>query len=186
MADTLPVHLNRERLHSLEVPDSFEATGTFVVDLLNHGESIHVHLHLDDALSEVASIDANNHYVEAESSRPVEVRVHGDGSARGSLKIVSAYGTTTRYVDVTISEPEEQRREVRVDESLAEPKARTGDRTSTSSSLVERPTLPVIALGVVALATAIGAAALLGSVEVMAGAVVVVLAVFVAAVLALR
>ena len=45
--DTLAVHVNRGGLHELEVPDVFETTGTFDLRLINHGQSVHVHLHLD-------------------------------------------------------------------------------------------------------------------------------------------
>ena len=78
MTDELPVHISREELHTLEVPGSFQATGPFDVRLINHGESLHIHLHLDDPLSNVAAIDAGNHYVERDSQRYVHVDVDTD------------------------------------------------------------------------------------------------------------
>jgi hypothetical protein len=105
--DTLPVRLNRESLHSLDVPNGIETDGSFDVLLANHGEAVHVHLHLDDSLSRMATIDANNHYVQAESERPVRVTVDHPAEGHGKLKVVTGYGATTRYVDVDLTEPDE-------------------------------------------------------------------------------
>lgn len=124
MPDQLPVHLNRESLHSLEVPTAIETDGSFDVVLRNHGEAVHVHVHLDDALSELASIDANNHYVQAGSQRSVRVTVRREAAARGKVKIVTGYGAKTRYVDVDLIEPAEEEETVEVDESLATPQPR--------------------------------------------------------------
>ncbi|WP_336339593.1 DUF7524 family protein [Haloarcula brevis] len=121
MPDSLPVHLNRTDIHSLEVPTEFDATGSFDVQLHNHGEALHVHLHLDDALSSVASLDATNHHVRAETDRLVRVTVHGDGPVRGKLKVVTAYGAQTRYVDVHIPEGGTDNDPVIVDEELSKP-----------------------------------------------------------------
>ncbi|MFB6182984.1 MAG: hypothetical protein ABEI96_00375 [Haloarculaceae archaeon] len=182
MPDTLPVHVNREKLHSLEVPAAFETTGTFDVALENHGEALHVHLHLDDALSEVASIDASNHYVDAESSRIVTVSVDGDASrpVRGKLKVVSAYGAETRYVDVDVAEPPERREEVEVDESLSEPPPATDAPSEQPSSLLTNPEVLVLALGVVAVAVAAISALVVQSQAVLIGSLVVLGAVLVA------
>jgi len=73
VSDALVVHVNRDELHGLAVPDSFEAGESFDVVLVNHGESTHVHLHLDDALSEQAALEAPNHHVEGGSERRVRV-----------------------------------------------------------------------------------------------------------------
>lgn len=149
MPDTLPVHVSRESLHSLEVPASYETTGSFDVRLINHAESLHVHLHLDDPLSEVARLDAGNHYVETESERYVRVtvdtdRLDGDGQT-GKLKVATAYGSETRWVDVTINEPDPEADKVEVDESLATPQPKTDD------GMAIPPIVPVLAVGGVAL-----------------------------------
>ena len=148
MPDTLPVHLNRESLHSLDVPTAIETDGSFDVLLQNHGEAIHVHLHLDDALSRLASLDANNHYVQAESKRPVRVTVHGQGELHGKLKVVTSYGAETRYVDVDLVEPDESEQSVQVDESLAKPKEPETDDGTWDIGRLESPVwvLPVVAL----------------------------------------
>jgi len=177
-ADTLPVHLNRESLHALEVPDGFETTDSFDVVLVNHGESVHVHLHLDDELSEAAAIDASNHFVDGDSRRAVRIHVDGARPVTGKLKVASAYGAETRYVDVRIVEPEETENHVEVDESLAEPQPRQpSDGESDDGSLVDavanRPEMIVLVLGFLAIVVAAVAALVLDEVVVMLGALVV-------------
>ena len=121
MSDALPVHINREAPQSLAVPDSFEASDSFDVRLVNHGGSCHVHLHLDDALSEQAAIDAPNHHVDGNSERAVGVTRTGDGTARGRLQVGTAYGATTRYVDVRLAEPVATEDPIEVGEELTKP-----------------------------------------------------------------
>jgi len=181
--DTLPVHVNREELHGLEVPNEFTTTDSFEVRLQNHGESVHVHLHLDDALSEVARLEANNHHVEANSTRSVTVDVVGSPPTRGKLKVVTAYGATTRYSDVILEEPPEESNPVAVDESLSKPQPRDRPTQTTqignSTDLPVGPDVLVLALGSLALLMAVVAAlvidntvVLLGSLAVLAGVLV--------------
>jgi hypothetical protein len=181
--DTLPVHVNREELHALDVPDAFETTGSFDLRLVNHGQSVHVHLHLDDALSEVATIDATNHFVDGQSERAVRVHVDGDDPVRGKLKVASAYGAQTRYVDVDVVEPEETEETVTVDESLSKPQPKTvpaesGD--SLTDALVDNPEVLVLGLGGVALVVAIVAALVLEEIVVVLGTLAVLAGVLVA------
>ncbi|WP_336325875.1 DUF7524 family protein [Halovenus sp. HT40] len=173
MPDPLPVHVSREELHSLEVPPSFETTGSFDVRLINHAEALHIHLHLDDALSEVATLDAGNHYVEGESERYVRVavdtdRIDGD-ELLGKLKVASAYGSQTRWVDVTVSKPDPEANTVEVDESLATPQPKTDD-TDLSLS----PAVPMLGLGALAVVLFAVAALLFDGTVLLVGGVVVV------------
>ena len=191
MPDTLPVHVNRSSLHSLEVPERFETDGSFDVRLINHGEPLHVHLHLDDALSDLASIEASNHHVGRESQRVVRVRVHRPGSVFGKLKIVSSYGAETRYVDVDLEEPTETDEPVQVDESLSKPQPKSSDDSSDATrrgtSMAEERNLPmpVLGFGGFAVVLALGVAAVLGGTVAWVGALVVCLAVAAAVVLLL-
>jgi hypothetical protein len=174
--DTLPVHLNREELHAVEVPDAFETSDSFDVGLVNHGTSVHVHLHLDDALSEVASLDASNHFIDGETQRAAHVSVNGSGPVTGKLKIASAYGAQTRYVDVRITEPEETESTVEVDESLSKPQPTTTDIGSSGESgtgLLDSPELVVLVLGALALLVAVVAAVVIDQMVVLLGALVV-------------
>ncbi|QGN06400.1 hypothetical protein Hrd1104_03210 [Halorhabdus sp. CBA1104] len=178
MADPLPVHVNREQLHDLGVPPSYETTGTFPIRLINHGEPSHVHLHLDDSLSDVARLEATNHYVDGNHERFVTVSVQDGVTQRGKLKIVSGYGATTRYVDIVLTEPEEANGSVTVDESLAHPQPTEPE--STDSVFEASPALPVIGLALVALVFALAVAVLLKQFVVAVGAVAVLIGVLVA------
>ncbi|WP_181686733.1 DUF7524 family protein [Halorhabdus salina] len=178
MADPLVVHVNREQLHELAVPASYETTGTFDVRLVNHGEASHVHLRLDDALSDIARLDANNHYVDENHERFVTVSVRDGVAQRGKLKVVSGYGATTRYVDIILTEPDEPNGSVTVDESLAHPQP---TETEPTDSVFEAdPTLPVIGLAGVALVLALAVAVLVKQFVVALGALAVLLGVLVA------
>jgi hypothetical protein len=174
VTDELPVHVSREELHALEVPASFEAEGSFSIRLVNHAESLHVHLHLDDPLSEFASIDASNHYVEGESERLVRVDVDADRLdgevVRGKVKVASAYGAETRWVDVQLREPTPEETTVQVDESLSEPQP----MQSEPEPLVASPGLLVAGLGIVALGI-VGVVAVTLSDPLIAGGALVVL-----------
>jgi hypothetical protein len=181
--ETLPVHVNREELHALDVPDAFETTGSFDLRLVNHGQSVHVHLHLDDALSEVATLEATNHFVDGQSERPVRVHVNGDGPVRGKIKVASAYGAQTRYVDVDVVEAEEPEETVTVDESLSQPQPTrrpTDPDDSLTATLAENPEVLVLALGGLALVAALIAALVLQNTLVVLGALAVLAGVLVA------
>ncbi|MFB6222057.1 MAG: hypothetical protein ABEH86_00065 [Haloarcula sp.] len=132
MPDSLPVHVNRTGIHSLEVPTEYDATGSFDIQLHNHGEALYVHLHLDDALSSVASLDATNHYLKEESERRVKVTVNGDGPVRGKLKAVTAHGAETRYIDIYVPEGGSENEPVMVDEDLAKPQPNTQSQSEPS------------------------------------------------------
>ena len=173
MTDELPVHVSRTELHAIEVPPTVEVEGSFDVRLQNHGESLHIHLHLDDDLSEVAAIDAGNHYVEGGSERRVRVEVDPSQLAEdgifGQLKIASAYGAETRWVDVEVSPPETTGDPVEVDESLAKPQPRDVD----PSPRFEHSEILVLALGAVALLVAALTALLVQNIVILAGSILV-------------
>ncbi|AUG47660.1 hypothetical protein BVU17_09085 [Haloarcula taiwanensis] len=145
MPDSLPVHLNRTDIHSLEVPNEFDATGSFDVRLVNHGEALHVHLHLDDSLSSVASLDATNHHVRAETDRLVRVTVDGDGPVRGKLKVVTGYGAETRYIDIYIPEGGTENEPVIVDDELSKPQPKPA--AESASGLEDLSAGPILAAG---------------------------------------
>ncbi|MEF8821677.1 MAG: hypothetical protein V5A52_05320 [Halovenus sp.] len=173
MPQSLPVHISRDQLHSLEVPASFEADGSFDIRLINHAESLHVHLHLDDPLSEIATLDAGNHYVEGETERRVRVEVDTDALGEqphfGKLKVATAYGAETRWIDVELTEPDPTPDSIEIDESLANPQP----KDSTREPLLDTQQLPVLVLGVVALLIAVLSAILFQQTVVTAGALIV-------------
>ncbi|WP_135667067.1 DUF7524 family protein [Halorhabdus rudnickae] len=175
MHSPLPIHVNREELHDLAVPESYETRGSFEIRLINHGESSHVHLHLDDPLSSVAAIEATNHYVDGESERRVTVEVRNGASIRGKLKVAVGYGATTRYVDVDISKPVEAAQSVEVDESLSKPQPKEPEEPG--GPFQGSPVLPVLSLAALALLLAVGAALVFRQFVVALGASVVFLGV---------
>lgn len=185
MPETLAVHLGREGRRSLEAPSRFEAHGPFQVELVNHGPAAHVYLQVDDTVAQVTSFDAENYYVEAESSRTVHVDVApADEHVRGELSIATGYGAEDRSVTLEIQAPE--RRTVEVDESLSTPSS--PPPASGDARLVDR--LSPLAIGglvVVALALAAGAYLLTeGSLVVGLAAFIVVAAVFAAITMLVR
>ncbi|WP_327051684.1 DUF7524 family protein [Halomicrococcus gelatinilyticus] len=171
MSGILPITLNRDGLHDVAVTGSFEADGSFSVTLENDGAPVHVHLHLDDDLSTVATLQATNHYVEAGATRAVAVEVDGDLPASGRLKVVTGYGAETAYVDVSIAEPDDRRESIPVDEGLGSPSRQA---TATNEESTGRAVdLAVVALGVVALALAGSASLLVDGLAAVFGALVV-------------
>jgi hypothetical protein len=167
----LPVHISRDQLHSLEVPATFEADGSFDIRLINHAESLHVHLHLDDPLSEIAKLDAGNHYVEGETERRVRVEVDTDALGErptfGKIKVATAYGAETRWIDVELTEPDDTPNSIEIDESLSNPQPKEQSR----EPLFDSQQLPVLVLGVVALLIAVLSAVLFQETAITAGAV---------------
>ncbi len=125
-SDRLLVEINRTGMRSLEVPDSVTVDRSFTVDLRNHGQDTHVHLHLDDALSEVARLGTDNHHVPGGSRRPVPVHVSrpdGYEPVSGRLKVAIAYGQETEYIDITVDVDEP----VTVDPELSQPTGAAAD-----------------------------------------------------------
>ncbi len=173
MSATLPIHINSDGLHDIDVEKSFDADESFDVSLENHGAPIHVHLHLDDDLSEAASLSATNHYIEEGETELVPVTVH-DGPGGGKLKVVTGYGAETSYVDIDIAEFDPDADEILVDETLSKPQPRSPQSTTEASELTRN--LPLVALVVLALVLVLGVGilvdwgvALFGAVSVLIG-----------------
>ncbi len=170
MSGTLPIHINRDGIHHIDVAKSFAVDDSFDVSLENHGAPIHVHLHLDDDLSEVASLSATNHYIEDGETELIPISVH-HGPARGKMKVVTGYGAETSYVDIDIAEFDPSADEIPVDETLSKPKQRSPQPTTDTSELTRN--LPLVALGVLALVLVLGVGVLVDWGVALVGAVVV-------------
>ena len=182
----LTVSINNDGLHSIAAPEAFETTESFDLVLDNDGEAVHVHLNLDETLSAVADIRANNHYVEPTGSRPVGIDVNPRTAAvTGRLKIATGYGSEVAYTRITVQPPEADPTQVTVDKSLANPQ-REAPTEPTAAERIDTFLAEkggsglLIAFGLVAVLVAIVAAATLDSGVVIAGAVVVLLGVIVA------
>lgn len=190
---TLQVELNGDGVHSIAAPDRFAAQGSFSVALVNRGQASHVHLNLDDALAEVATLAATNHYVESEGVTRVEVTVdEPDDTVRGKLKVVVGHGATTEYVTLAIEPPPRSDQPVILDESLSSPPDREPEPTpaeAVAATVDDRLTgerVTAVAVVVVALVAALAVAIAVDSALVQAGAAVVVLAAAAASYLAVR
>ena len=179
----LSVDLNRDGLHEIVVPSAFETDGPFQIRLRNHGEAVHVHLNLDDSLSEVAALAAGNHFVEAGSCRSVQINTRPiSAPVTGRLKIVTAYGATSAYTSVTVSPPGTVTEHVDVDEQLAKPQRHDPEPSTPrerlaaavedglSSRVAAAGTLAVGA-GLVSAARAQNSTVVLGSLAMIAAAV---------------
>jgi hypothetical protein len=190
VSSSLSVDLNRRRLHQISVADEFSASGPFSIELANRGEAVHVHLHLDDELSRVARLEAGNHYVEGDATRPVRVEVDPiDEPVSGKLKIVTAYGSEQQYVTVTVEPPVEKTEPVDVDETLARPPSRGEPEPALSdrvAPLLEDGTLPLIGFGTVAVIGALAVGLLVDSAVVLLGVGVVIGVAVAALVFAIR
>jgi len=184
----LTVDLNRDGLHSIATPSSFETPGPFEIRLRNHGEAVHAHLNLDDALSAVARLTANNHYVETESSRLVQIETRSIQSpVTGRLKIVTGYGAEVAYMTVTVTPPGEKRSRVQVDETLSVPKPREPEEPSLVDRLSEIEltapggvSIALLAFGVLAVGLSVMIALSLESPIVLFGSLLVVVGVIAA------
>lgn len=189
MSEILTVHVNHDRPQAIEAEtDTFRTDGRFVVALENHGRPVHVHLHLDDALSTVASLETGNHYVDGNSVTEIPVAVEGSRRpVSGKLKVVTGYGARTEYVDVELIEPEEADEHVRIDETLARPKRESGepDAGPLGTSPVGR-NVAIAALGGFALLLAVAVASVTASGTVLVGSFAVLVGVGVAAYLVAR
>ncbi|TQQ81017.1 hypothetical protein EGH24_07645 [Halonotius terrestris] len=188
----LTVDLNEDGLHSIAAPSTFETGGPFEIELDNHDEAVHVHLNLDDTLSTVAHIRANNHYVEPNRSRSVTVDVEPRGTdISGRLKIATGYGSEVVYTTVTVTPPDEEPHRVDVDESLSVPATPEPEEPSLAELLADNGMLPgeagpVIVIGLVAIALSAVAAATIESPAVLAGSLIVLVGVAVAVAISIR
>lgn len=190
----LTVDLNHDGLHSIAAPSAFETGGPFEIELTNHDQAVHVHLNLDDTLSTVAGLRANNHYVEPNRTRTVTVDVEPRANdVSGRLKVATGYGAELSYTTVTVTPPGEEPQRVDVDESLSIPKRPEPEEPTFAERLVAGDafsvggtSLPVIVLGLIAIALSAVAAASLESPAVLAGSIIVLAGVAVAVAISAR
>ncbi|MFW5917044.1 MAG: DUF7524 family protein [Halorubrum sp.] len=183
---TLAVELNGDAVHAIRAPDRFATNRPFAIALENEGRSTHVHLHFDDALDRVVSLPETNHFVDDEATRHVHVAVSAETLREpiyGKLKIVTGYGSETRYVDVRIDPPPETAPdEVDVDETFAKPPERPPEvppaqRVANAvDRLIERGGVAAALLAFVAVVTGVAVALAIDSavVSVAVGVVVAV------------
>ncbi|PSQ43512.1 hypothetical protein BRD17_06010 [Halobacteriales archaeon SW_7_68_16] len=153
VSDTLAVAVSgTDRVET--AVDRFNATGAFEIEIHNDGTPTHVHLALDGALAETATVGDQNPYVDTDETVRVPVTVAGSRGIDGAITVSTGRGADSDRVEVHVLSTEEQ--SVPVDESLSQPVER-GTDTSFLDALGQSP-LPVVALAVAALGLGIGAA----------------------------
>ncbi|WP_206662575.1 hypothetical protein [Halorubrum sp. BOL3-1] len=163
---TLDVELNGETVHDIDAAEAFVTDGPFPVALDNSGRSTHVHLHFDDELGRVTAVDEVNYFVADEATRHVHVSTADvDEPVDGKLKIVTGYGSNTRYVDVRVQPSTETPEEpIAVDETLSAPPERSPDlpprqrAVNALDRLVQRGGIAGAVLGFLAVAAGVALA----------------------------
>lgn len=175
----LSVHLNREHPRQVDAPASFVADGSFDVAIENHGDGSHVHVRLDEGLSNVARVPDGNRYVDADATgqirvdtRPVEEPVSGE------LTISVGYGATTGTVDLRVQPSRASGGGIDVDERLAQPQ-------SADTTPPDPETIALLALAAVVLLVAVGVAVTIESSIVVAASAFVAIVTIVGVVVAL-
>lgn len=152
----------------------------FGIAIENEGSSAHVHCRITGELGDYLSIDQSNHYVEANSDAYISLRAPDvDRELEGTLAISTGYGATTVYVGLTVTTAPE---EIEVDETLGIPASgssgsgggrfvqpttggpagRTRSRSPNAAGEIDRTTLAVTLVGVVAVGVAVVSASLVG------------------------
>ncbi|WP_114575557.1 hypothetical protein [Saliphagus sp. LR7] len=151
----------------------------FGIAIENEGSSAHVHCRITGELGDYLSIDQSNHYVEAHSDAYISLRAPDvDRELEGTLAISTGYGATTVYVGLAVTAAPE---EIEVDETLGIPASgssgsggggrfvqpttggsagRTRNRAATGE--IDRTTLAVTLVGVVAIGVAVVSASVVG------------------------
>jgi len=152
VSDALTVHVNEDGIHTLRADASeIETGGSFAVVLSNHGSPSHVHVRLDGDLAKAASLDAGNHFVDANAERVVNIAVRDAARpVEGALSIFTGYGSESVTVPVRVREPRETDEGIPVAEEFTEKPTPENDR-----SLAEFAPAMSAALGVLLAVTAI-------------------------------
>jgi len=190
---TLDVELNGDGVHTVNAPSQFVSDGPFVVALENAGRSTHVHLRFDDELDRVTGLGEVNHFVTDEGTRRIHVPTADiDDPVRGTLGIVTGYGSNTEYITVRIDPSSDADSDgVRVDEAFATPPDRAPEQSPERRAMnavdgfVRRGGAVGAALGVVAAAAGAAVAIAVNSAAVAAVVAVALMVALGAALLAM-
>jgi len=156
--ETLSVHLNREGPRELAVDRAaFETDRSFVLEFVNHGQPLHVHVHPSESLDGVVTPAETQVYVEEGETRSVDVSVPRRlGPVEGTLDVVTGYGAEEATIAVSVTdERKDGGPDVAVDDTLAEKVSPEGD---ASASVPEVATPVLLAAGVVVLAAGVAVA----------------------------
>lgn len=158
MRRSLYVNLNRDGMKTLETDtDAFTTDGSFKIILENHGQPAHVHLHFDDQLASIATVEDPNWYVPAGDIQPVEVEVAEGRSGRGQIEISTGYGAERAQVDVQVEAGEDGQEAASTESETTTTVSEQEPEVGTGTPDLSRWVLP----GLFAAAGVLGAVALM-------------------------
>lgn len=104
----LTVYLNRDGLNTVETDKAaVKATRSVTVVLENHGKPTHVHIHMDDDLAMMGTIEDPNRFVPHGEWREVELQVTETAQGSGRLEITAGYGQERETVEIEVEPPED-------------------------------------------------------------------------------
>ena len=104
----LTVYLNRSGLNTVETDrERVQSDDDVLVSLENHGKPTHVHLHLDDDLAALGTIEDPHWFVPRGERRDVPLQLTDGATGRGRLEITAGYGQAQTNVTVEAGTDEE-------------------------------------------------------------------------------
>lgn len=178
MPETLSVHLNRGGPRELDAERAaLETDRSFVLEFVNHGQPLHVHLRPSEALDGVVTPAETQVYVDEGETRRVDVSVpRQSASVEGTLDVVTGYGAEEATVAISVtSERKDGGPDVAVDDTLAEKTPAEPDATTSVTEVVTPVVLAatvVVAAAAVAVAVPDAGALAVGVAGVLAGVAV--------------
>ena len=97
----LTVYLNRSGLNTVETDrERVRSDDDVLVSLENHGKPTHVHLHLDDDLATLGTIEDPHWFVPRGERRDVLLQLTDGATGDGRLEITAGYGQARTKVRV--------------------------------------------------------------------------------------
>lgn len=105
---TVSVTLNRDGLNTVETDTKTVQAETSVdIILENHGKPSHVHLHPDDDLAVLGSVDASHLFVPEGEFREATLQLSPGATGEGRLDITIGYGQARTRIDIVVTKAEE-------------------------------------------------------------------------------
>ncbi|WP_254862105.1 DUF7524 family protein [Halovivax gelatinilyticus] len=148
-ADPIAVHVNRFESGGVEAtPPAIETDRSFELEISNHGDPVHVHVHASDELAGVVTVTEANPFVDTDETITLPIRVGGHaGPKTGTIELSTRFGANTSAIDVTLTGGVDPGQRVTVDERLAKPPSReTDDADDRSSAVTPTPSSETLAL----------------------------------------
>ncbi len=100
------VSLNRDGLNTVTADErTVTVTRVLSIVLENHGKPTHVHLHLDDELATIGTIEDPHWFIPKGEWREVELQVTEAATGHGRLRIEAGYGQEQERIDVDVTAP---------------------------------------------------------------------------------